>query len=45
MLAYAYYRKRPLTRFGKPSDIPSFFITERLTQNGIVKKIVSKNFH
>lgn len=39
IFAYAYIRKRPITKFGKPSDIPKMFIREKIEQNGIVSRI------
>ncbi|CAO1430257.1 unnamed protein product [Diamesa hyperborea] len=39
LLAYAYYRKRPITKFSHPSQIPKFFIKEKMIQPGTVSKI------
>ena len=39
LLIYACYRKRPLKKFVKASDIPNHFITERIVQRGVVTKI------
>lgn len=39
LLAYAFYRKRPITKFSHPSQIPKFFIKEKLMQPGTVSKI------
>lgn len=38
-LIYAYARKRPLTKFVKPKDIPLHFIEEKILQSGVVRKI------
>lgn len=39
LLAVAYNKIRPITRFGKPTDIPKHFIREQLPQRGQVRKI------
>ncbi|XP_055525342.1 protein C3orf33 [Wyeomyia smithii] len=39
LFVVAYNKIRPLTRFGKPSDIPKHFIREQLPQYGRVQKI------
>ncbi|XP_053697101.1 protein C3orf33 homolog [Sabethes cyaneus] len=39
LFAVAYNKIRPLTRFGKPSDIPKHFIREQIPQYGRVQKI------
>jgi hypothetical protein len=41
LLIYACYRKRPLKKFVKASDIPNHFITEKIVQRGVVTKIQS----
>ncbi|XP_055613553.1 uncharacterized protein LOC129760000 [Uranotaenia lowii] len=39
LFVIAYKKIRPITRFGKPSDIPRHFIREQLPQYGRVQKI------
>lgn len=39
LLVVAYNKIRPLTRFGKASDIPRHFIREQIPQHGRVRKI------
>lgn len=39
LFVVAYNKIRPITRFGKPSDIPKHFIREQIPQYGRVRKI------
>jgi len=39
MFLYAYHRIRPITKFGKASDIPRLFIREKTAQFGTIKAI------
>jgi len=39
LFAVSYYKIRPITKFGKPSDIPRRFIAEKVIQNGTVQSI------
>lgn len=38
-LLYAFYRKRPISKFTKASDIPSHFLREKVLQKGVVRKV------
>lgn len=39
MFLYAYHRVRPITKFGKASDIPKLFIREKAVQFGTIKGV------
>lgn len=39
LFAFAYHKIRPVTKFGKPSDIPKHFLQNRLRQKGSVAAI------
>jgi len=39
IFAYAYYRKRPITKFIKASQIPKHFVEEKVLQTGTIRKI------
>ncbi|XP_055902835.1 uncharacterized protein LOC129939008 [Eupeodes corollae] len=39
LFAYAYYKKRPITKFGKGTDIPRSFVRNKITQYGEIDSI------
>lgn len=39
LFAVSYYKMRPITKFGRSSDIPKHFITKRIVQFGKIKAI------
>ncbi|XP_055852247.1 uncharacterized protein LOC129916379 [Episyrphus balteatus] len=39
LFAYAYYNIRPITKFGKGTDIPKIFIRDKITQYGKIDSI------